>query len=98
MGISVDAVTERHGHRVMASIQHLSHWTTVGDKTSPNIFDLVVQLSSRHFIYFQWIPSHIGLNSNEIASSLAKSATLLTPLRAMLAQLLMKSSPLKGWN
>ncbi|GFU05356.1 hypothetical protein TNCV_1052341 [Trichonephila clavipes] len=26
-------------------------------------------------IYFQWIPSHIGLNGNKIVDSLAKSAT-----------------------
>ncbi|GFS64994.1 uncharacterized protein TNCV_1584751 [Trichonephila clavipes] len=58
-----------------ASIQPLSHWTTFGDMTSLNILDVVVRLSSRHSIYFQWVPSHIGLNDNEIADSLAKSAT-----------------------
>ncbi|GFX77874.1 hypothetical protein TNCV_739081 [Trichonephila clavipes] len=43
--------------------------------TSLNVLDLVVWLSTRHSIYFQWVPSHIGLNGNEIADSLANSAT-----------------------
>ncbi|GFT09932.1 transposable element Tcb1 transposase [Trichonephila clavipes] len=43
--------------------------------TSLNILDDVVRLSSRHSIYFQWVHSHIGLNGNEIADSLAKFAT-----------------------
>ncbi|GFW92995.1 RNase H domain-containing protein [Trichonephila clavipes] len=42
--------------------------------TSLNILDLVILLSSRHSIYFRWVPSHIGLNGNEIADSLSKSA------------------------
>ncbi|GFV99555.1 RNase H domain-containing protein [Trichonephila clavipes] len=58
-----------------ASIQHLSHWTTVGDMTSLNLLDLVVRLSSRHSIYFQCVHSHFELNGNEIADILAKSAT-----------------------
>ncbi|GFW29567.1 hypothetical protein TNCV_1549781 [Trichonephila clavipes] len=41
--------------------------------TSLNILDVVA--SSRHSIYFQWVSSHIGLNGNEIADSLAKSVT-----------------------
>ncbi|GFT69077.1 hypothetical protein TNCV_3904721 [Trichonephila clavipes] len=57
------------------STQSLSHWTTVGDMTSLNILDVVVRLSFRHSIYFQWVLSHIELNGNEIADSLAKSAT-----------------------
>ncbi|GFY34958.1 hypothetical protein TNCV_155311 [Trichonephila clavipes] len=43
--------------------------------TSLNILDLVVRLSSRHSTYFEWVPSHIGLNGNEIADRLAKYAT-----------------------
>ncbi|GFX59696.1 uncharacterized protein TNCV_1777361 [Trichonephila clavipes] len=57
-----------------ASIQHLSHRTTVGDMTSLNILDVVVQLSSRPSIYFQWVPYHIGLNGGKIVNSLAKLA------------------------
>ncbi|GFW01982.1 uncharacterized protein TNCV_1148621 [Trichonephila clavipes] len=34
-------------------IQHLYHWTTVGDMTSLNILDIVVRFSSRHSICFQ---------------------------------------------
>ncbi|GFV69023.1 RNase H domain-containing protein [Trichonephila clavipes] len=58
-----------------ASMQHLSRWTTVGDVTSLNILDLVARLSSRYSKYFQWVSSLVGLNGNEIADSLAKSAT-----------------------
>ncbi|GFU13470.1 hypothetical protein TNCV_937791 [Trichonephila clavipes] len=58
-----------------ASIQHLSRWATVWDMTSLNILNVVLRLSSRHSIYVQCVPSHIGLNNNEIADSLVKSAT-----------------------
>ncbi|GFV94615.1 hypothetical protein TNCV_3826821 [Trichonephila clavipes] len=58
-----------------ASKQHLSHWTNNGGMTSLNILDVVVRLSSRHFIYFQWVPSHIGLNGNEMTKLRVKSAT-----------------------
>ncbi|GFW01674.1 autophagy protein 5 [Trichonephila clavipes] len=40
-----------------ASIHHPSRWTTVVDMTSMNIPDVVVRLSSRRSIYFQWVPS-----------------------------------------
>ncbi|GFW37060.1 hypothetical protein TNCV_5019581 [Trichonephila clavipes] len=55
-----------------------------------NIFD-----SRRHSIYFQCVPSHIGLNGNEIADSLAKSATADT-WRDTLVKLLPNCPPLKG--
>ncbi|GFW81884.1 uncharacterized protein TNCV_2885581 [Trichonephila clavipes] len=60
-----------------ASMQHLSRWTTVGDMASLNIMDLVAQLSSRHSIYFEWVPSDIGLNGNDIADCLDKSAIIM---------------------
>ncbi|GFU63745.1 hypothetical protein TNCV_3321421 [Trichonephila clavipes] len=41
--------------------------------TSLNILNFVVRLSASLFVYFQWIPSHIGLKGNKIADSLAKS-------------------------
>ncbi|GFV53030.1 RNase H domain-containing protein [Trichonephila clavipes] len=58
-----------------ASKEHLSRWTTVGHTTSRNMLDFMAQLFSRHSKYFQRVASHIGLNSNEIADSLVKSAT-----------------------
>ncbi|GFY22958.1 hypothetical protein TNCV_2182191 [Trichonephila clavipes] len=45
------------------------------DMTSLNILDLVVGLSTRDSIYFQWVPSHTRLNGNEVVDSVAKSAT-----------------------
>ncbi|GFX58257.1 hypothetical protein TNCV_4050151 [Trichonephila clavipes] len=58
-----------------ASVQHLSRWTTIEDMASINILEIKVQLSARYYVYFQWIPSYIGLNGNEIADCLVKSAT-----------------------
>ncbi|GFV20969.1 autophagy protein 5 [Trichonephila clavipes] len=66
-----------HNH---ASIHHLSRRTTVGDMTSLNILDIVVRFLSRHSVYFQWVPSRIGLSGNEIADNLDKSATADTLL------------------
>ncbi|GFT03325.1 retrovirus-related Pol polyprotein from transposon TNT 1-94 [Trichonephila clavipes] len=59
--------------------KHFSRWTVDGDMTSLNILDLVVRLSSRPSRNFQWVPSHIGLNGNEIADSVWPSLPLLTP-------------------
>ncbi|GFX85116.1 RNase H domain-containing protein [Trichonephila clavipes] len=53
-----------------SAIQHLSDWTNVGDKTS--ILKNLKELSQQHEIYFQWIPSHIGLFGNDTADLLAK--------------------------
>ncbi|GFU44467.1 RNase H domain-containing protein [Trichonephila clavipes] len=50
-----------------SAIQHLSDWTNVGDKTSVSILKNLKELSQQHEIYFQWIPSHIGLFGNDTA-------------------------------
>ncbi|GFV34688.1 RNase H domain-containing protein [Trichonephila clavipes] len=55
-----------------SAIQHLSDWTNVGDKTSVSIHKNLKELSQQHEIYFQWIPSHIGLFGNDTADLLAK--------------------------
>ncbi|GFW63436.1 RNase H domain-containing protein [Trichonephila clavipes] len=57
-----------------SAIQHLSDWTNVGDKTSLSVSILknLKELSQQHEIYFQWIPSHIGLFGNDTADLLAK--------------------------
>ncbi|GFX54353.1 autophagy protein 5 [Trichonephila clavipes] len=81
-----------------ASIQHLSHWTTVGDMTSLNILYVVVRLSSRHSIYFHWVPSHIGLNGNNIAYSLTKSATVDALRGDSCLNILLKSHLFRGCN
>ncbi|XP_042909411.1 ribonuclease H-like [Parasteatoda tepidariorum] len=57
-----------------ASIQHISNWDIVGDQTSLDILDLLDRLSSNHSIHFQRIPSHGGVDGNERADFLAKSA------------------------
>ncbi|GFT24042.1 putative RNA-directed DNA polymerase from transposon BS [Trichonephila clavipes] len=55
-----------------SAIQYLSDWTNVGDKTSVSIFKNLKELSQQHEIYFQWIPSHIGLFDNDTADLFAK--------------------------
>ncbi|GIX76650.1 RNase H domain-containing protein [Caerostris darwini] len=57
-----------------ASIQHLSNWGIVGDQTSMDILKLLDMLSPSHTIHFLWISSHVGVEGNEKADSLAKSA------------------------
>ncbi|GFU67777.1 RNase H domain-containing protein [Trichonephila clavipes] len=63
-----------------SAIQHLSDWTNVGDKTSVSILKNLKELSQQHEIYFQWIPSHIGLFGNDTADLLAKEELWKTPL------------------
>ncbi|GFU47172.1 putative 115 kDa protein in type-1 retrotransposable element R1DM [Trichonephila clavipes] len=62
-----------------SAIQHLSDWTNVGDKTSVSILKNLKELSQQHEIYFQWIPSHIGLFGNDTADLLAKEELWKTP-------------------
>ncbi|GFT58904.1 RNase H domain-containing protein [Trichonephila clavipes] len=58
-----------------SSIQHLSNWPSMGDSTSRSILHLFQQLSDRHPIHLQWVPSLVGLLRNEVADDLAKADT-----------------------
>ncbi|GFU41509.1 RNase H domain-containing protein [Trichonephila clavipes] len=58
-----------------SSIQNLSNWPSIGDSTSRSILYLFQQLSDRHPIHLQWVPSHVDLIGNEVADDLAKAAT-----------------------
>ncbi|GFV49455.1 RNase H domain-containing protein, partial [Trichonephila clavipes] len=59
-----------------ASIQHLANWGDIGDQTSLDILSLLHDLSSGHSIHFQWIPSHVGIESNERADFLVRTAAV----------------------
>ncbi|GFW12564.1 uncharacterized protein TNCV_818161 [Trichonephila clavipes] len=43
-----------------SSIQHLSNLPSIGDSTSRSILHLFQQLSDRHPIHLQCVPSHVG--------------------------------------
>ncbi|GFW75447.1 RNase H domain-containing protein [Trichonephila clavipes] len=58
-----------------SSIQHLSNWPSIGDSTNRSILHLFQQLSDRHPIHLQCVPSHVDLLGNEVADDLAKAAT-----------------------
>ncbi|GIY31938.1 putative RNA-directed DNA polymerase from transposon BS [Caerostris darwini] len=56
-----------------ASIQHPYNWCIVGDQTNLDILKLLDMLSPCHTIHFQWLSSHVGVELNKKANSLAKS-------------------------
>ncbi|GFT66435.1 RNase H domain-containing protein [Trichonephila clavipes] len=60
---------------IRSSIQHLTNWPSIGDSISKSILHLFQQLSDRHPIHLQWVPSHVVLLGNEVADDLAKAAT-----------------------
>ncbi|GFY16890.1 RNase H domain-containing protein [Trichonephila clavipes] len=60
-------------------IQHLSNWQSVGDNVGVSILTKLKRLSTSHQIHLQWIPSHIDLEGNEIADTLAKAGACEVP-------------------
>ncbi|GFV05680.1 RNase H domain-containing protein, partial [Trichonephila clavipes] len=57
-----------------ASVQHLSNWTYIEDQTSVDIINLLGRISSNYRVHFQWVPSHVGIDGNEKADFLARTA------------------------
>ncbi|GFU67528.1 RNase H domain-containing protein [Trichonephila clavipes] len=50
-------------------------YTDGSDSTNRSIPHLFQQLSDRHPIHLQWVPSNVGLLGNEVADDLVKTAT-----------------------
>ncbi|GFV76965.1 RNase H domain-containing protein [Trichonephila clavipes] len=58
-----------------SAIQHLSIWQSVRDNVGVSILTKLKRLSTSHQIHLQCISSHIDLEGNEIAETLAKAGT-----------------------
>ncbi|GFT12265.1 RNase H domain-containing protein [Trichonephila clavipes] len=54
----------------------LSNWLW---STSRSILHVFQQLSNRHPIHLQWVPSHVGLLGNKVADDLAKTSNPVDP-------------------
>ncbi|GFY12106.1 hypothetical protein TNCV_4976061 [Trichonephila clavipes] len=54
----------------IASVQHLSNWTSIGDQTS---LDILNRTFSNHRVHFQGVPSHVGIDGNEKADFLPRT-------------------------
>ncbi|GFV42019.1 RNase H domain-containing protein [Trichonephila clavipes] len=76
----------KYGYYVIAEVLSNTLATgQVGDKTSVSILKNLKELSQLHQIYFQLIPSHIGLFGNDTADLLAKEGVTedLMPRRTL---------------
>ncbi|GFW02293.1 uncharacterized protein TNCV_2384161 [Trichonephila clavipes] len=62
-----------------SAIQHLSNWQSVRDNVGVSILTKLKRLSTSHRIHLQWDPSHIDLERNEIADTLAKAGSYEVP-------------------
>ncbi|GFW72129.1 RNase H domain-containing protein [Trichonephila clavipes] len=60
-------------------MQHLSNWQSMRDNVGVSILTKLKRLSTSHQIHLQWISSHIDLERNEIADTLAKAGTCEVP-------------------
>ncbi|GFX82139.1 hypothetical protein TNCV_2707691 [Trichonephila clavipes] len=61
-----------------SAIQLLSNLQSVRDNVGVSILTKLKRLSTSHQIHLQWIPSHIDLEGNEIADTLAKASARKT--------------------
>ncbi|GFV14178.1 RNase H domain-containing protein [Trichonephila clavipes] len=50
------------------------HWTSIGDKTSLEILNILDRISFNHCGHFQWLSSHVRIDGNEKADFLARTA------------------------
>ncbi|GBN54504.1 hypothetical protein AVEN_98493-1 [Araneus ventricosus] len=55
-----------------SSIQYLKNWPKIEEQTGQEIISKIVTLSQKSRVCIQWIPSHIGVFSNEVVGLLAK--------------------------
>ncbi|GFW63359.1 RNase H domain-containing protein [Trichonephila clavipes] len=62
-----------------SAILHLANWQSVRDNVGVSILTKLKRLSTSHQIHLQWIPSHIDLEGNEIADTLAKAGACEVP-------------------
>ncbi|GFV56572.1 RNase H domain-containing protein [Trichonephila clavipes] len=62
-----------------SAIQHLSNWQSVRDNVGVSILTKLKRLCTSHQIHLLWIPSHIDLEGNEIADTLAKASACEVP-------------------
>ncbi|GFW08191.1 RNase H domain-containing protein [Trichonephila clavipes] len=53
--------------------QHLFNWQSVRNNVGVSILTKLKRISTSHQIHLQWIPSHIDLEGNVIADTLAKA-------------------------
>lgn len=61
-----------------SAIQHMTNWQKVRDSDGVSILSKLKLLSKSHDIHLQWIPSHVDLEGNETADTLAKAGACET--------------------
>ncbi|GFX59469.1 RNase H domain-containing protein [Trichonephila clavipes] len=57
-----------------ASVQHLFNWASIEDQNGLDVLYLLDRISSNHREHFQWVPSQVGIDGNEKADFLVRTA------------------------